>query len=83
MTNVVGWKLNSSWPSCCHIQSSLNPDVTYFTMFYIVVACSTFGNCVECYDYNVNDVVDAGDCVECASGYILNDVGDACLSKYD
>ena len=54
-----------------------------FTLCNILFpACSTFTNCLDCGDYNVNNVVDVGDCDYCAPGYILNDIGDQCLSEY-
>ena len=52
----------------------------HFNFFTIFTACSTFGNCYDCMDITNNAVLDAGDCLECAPGYVINEDLTQCIS---
>ena len=48
----------------------------------ILTACSTFGNCYDCMDMTSNAVLDAGDCLECAPGYVISEDLTQCISTF-
>ena len=48
----------------------------------MLTACSTFGNCYDCMDITSNAVLDAGDCLECAPGYVISEDLTQCISTF-